>query len=404
MKKTWLWKLWIISLFTFIGFGFPVFSEASNEYLDFSSTDNIFLYIAISVAVFFCIMLISKYWPNKKIKPVNLSNSPTNRYPIIIQYEPPKWINSADAWLLYNCKVDPVDVTSLIYQWNANELIAISSANSSKNSKKITTAVIRKLKDISEDHPYYEREFFNELFKNSDVVVINHSSKLKFSTPLYAIEDYALAKKWVHRGNKFRYFGCLVLLAFIAALVALIHYLWWLWAIIWLFVTPILYGLFSKTDSKIRLKPEWEKLAAHVIWYARFIQACDEKQIKFFLSKDPLFVNKTLPYAIVFGMETEFLKKATPLIKDLESIFLTWELIHFPRINSLIFNSASFETNYEWYLFNPLSILAGMWWFLWWSGWGSASYSSSGWFSKWSSFGGWFSGGGGGWWGGWKSW
>ena len=183
-----------------------------------------------------------------------------------------------------------------------------------------------------------------------------------------------------------------------------IHYLWWLWAIIWLFVTPILYGLFSKTDSKIRLKPEWEKLAAHVIWYARFIEACDEKQIKFFLSKDPLFVNKTLPYAVVFGMETEFLKKATPLIKDLESIFLTWELIHFPRINSLIFNSASFETNYEWYLFNPLSILNGIWWFLWWSGWGSASYSSSGWFTKWSSFGGWFSGGGGGWWGGWKSW
>lgn len=400
MKKSWHWKIWIISLFNFIIFWFPNFSEASNKYLDFGSTDNIFLYTTISVSVFFCIMLIAKYWPNKKIKAVNLSNSHVNKYPIIIQYTPPQWINCAEAWLLYNCKVDPVDVTSLIYQWNANELIAISGTDSWKNSKKITTAVIRKLKNISEDHPFYEREFFNELFKNSDIVVINHNSKLKFSTPLYAIEDYALAKKWVHRGNKFGYFGFLLLLMFIAGLVVLIHYIWWLWVIIWLFITPILYGLLSKNDSKIRLKPEWEKLASQVIWYARFIEACDEKQLEFFLSKDPLFVNKTLPYAIVFGMETEFLKKATPLIKDLESVFLTWELIHFPRINSLLTNSASFETNYGWYLFNPLSILA----FLWNNGWGWSYYSSSDWFSKWSSFGGWFSRGWGGWWGGWKSW
>jgi len=56
-------------------------------------------------------------------------------------------------------------------------------------------------------------------------VVINHDSKLKFSTPLYAIEDYALAKKWVHRGNKFGYFGFLLLLMFIAGLVVLIHYI-----------------------------------------------------------------------------------------------------------------------------------------------------------------------------------
>ncbi len=40
--------------------------------------------------------------------------------------------------------------------------------------------------------------------------------------------------------------------------------------------------------------------------------------LKEFLSEDPLFVDKTLPYAVAFGLETQFLEKVTPLLKDIE--------------------------------------------------------------------------------------
>jgi hypothetical protein len=44
--------------------------------------------------------------------------------------------------------------------------------------------------------------------------------------------------------------------------------------------------------------------------------------LKEFLKQDPLFIDKTLPYAVAFGLETEFLKKVTPLLKDIEQTWL----------------------------------------------------------------------------------
>ena len=47
-----------------------------------------------------------------------------------------------------------------------------------------------------------------------------------------------------------------------------------------------------------------------------FIKSCDENKIKLLLKEDPLFVDRTLPYATAFGLETEFLNKISPLRKD----------------------------------------------------------------------------------------
>jgi hypothetical protein len=41
------------------------------------------------------------------------------------------------------------------------------------------------------------------------------------------------------------------------------------------------------------------------------------------LKEDPSFVDKTLPYAVAFGMESLFLKKITPLVGDMEKSWLT---------------------------------------------------------------------------------
>ncbi|MBO7505676.1 hypothetical protein J6T66_06225 [bacterium] len=57
-------------------------------------------------------------------------------------------------------------------------------------------------------------------------------------------------------------------------------------------------------------------MAAYIIGYRNFIKSCDENMIKLYLKEDPLFIDKTLPYATAFGLETEFLKKVTPLAED----------------------------------------------------------------------------------------
>jgi hypothetical protein len=57
-------------------------------------------------------------------------------------------------------------------------------------------------------------------------------------------------------------------------------------------------------------------LASQLIGYRNFIKSCDEKKIELLLKDDPLFIDKTLPYATAFGVETEFLNKISPLKSD----------------------------------------------------------------------------------------
>ena len=60
-----------------------------------------------------------------------------------------------------------------------------------------------------------------------------------------------------------------------------------------------------------------------------YIKDCDESQIKWLLKEDPLFVDKSLPYAIAFGLESQFIKKTTPLVEDWNAKYLFWKKVSF---------------------------------------------------------------------------
>lgn len=50
--------------------------------------------------------------------------------------------------------------------------------------------------------------------------------------------------------------------------------------------------------------------------YKLFIQQVDEQKLKTLLAEDPLFFEETLPFAAAFGLETDFIKKVTPLLPE----------------------------------------------------------------------------------------
>ena len=80
--------------------------------------------LVIWVALYY---FLEKLQAKKVSKPASLWKVYSKKYPIIIQYAPPKWINPAEAWLLYNCSVEPTDLTSLVYQWKFEKLIDIKT-------------------------------------------------------------------------------------------------------------------------------------------------------------------------------------------------------------------------------------------------------------------------------------
>ena len=308
----------------------------------------IWLAIVESWHLIFCIiclsLLIVTYFSFDKIQkiresmPTSLWKVYSKRYPIIIQYNPPRWINPAEAWLLYNRSVEVTDLTSLIYQWKFEKLIDIKTFKWN-NSKKDYIKLI-KLDDMPLTRPFFESEIFDSIFALSDVKIIEWPFQLRYALMLEDLEYHWIQKWWLYKNeNKVKKFNF-----------GKIKF-WWLWYFIWLYffsrvltyISDSLIDLdnitfvqllrfiviffliviwfviiFWKLDwwSELMFTDKWAKLASHVIGYRNFIKSCDENKIKLLLKEDPLFIDRTLPYATAFWMETEFLKKVSPLKSD----------------------------------------------------------------------------------------
>ena len=364
------------------------------DFNEYSRFEKAFLCIVWVLIFSFLIRFISNLL-RKRIAPVKIWKKFGINYPIIVQYTPPKWINSSEAWLIFNCRVDPIDMTSLFYQWKNDKIIAINCVKKSPSSNDIQRVIITKLKDIPDESQMYEKDFFHTIFRKQDTVILDKNTKLNFLSSLYALEDYGIRKKWLCRRKKTSFLWYLLFILLTLCLIPLFQHFGWIWVLIWIFVVPMIYGISINNDYKIKLTDEWAKLASYIIWYAKFIKECDENQLRLFLEQDPLYVDKILPYAVAFGLEAELLKKATPLMKELEKNWITWNLIDIWNMINFMKTSVIF-THPKSSAIIPLSLLT---WVL-----SGVSFDSDGWFSSWSSFWGWFSSG---WWGGWwgsRSW
>ena len=89
----------------------------------------------------------------------------------------------------------------------------------------------------------------------------------------------------------------------------------------------VLYFWTKEGGWKLKFTDKWAELASQVIGYSQFIKSCDENKIKMLLKEDPLFIDRTLPYATAFWMETEFLKKISPLKKDWNARYVRWQKV-----------------------------------------------------------------------------
>lgn len=219
--------------------------------------------------------------------------------PIVVRYEPPEWINCAEAGMLYNCILEPTDLTSLLYKWVVEWLISLR-VEESVNFEKIDWFIMTKLKNIDWNYPSYEVKFFNYLlpWEINSIKSISKSSALEVSNSLKSLRDYGRSKWWITVWFFSDY----------------IKYIWIFWGVllfiillwIWIDLEPaIIVSLFvisvssTKSDfpiqKRISLTDTWKKIALDVVWYAKFIQACDENKLRLFLEQDPAFFDKTLP-------------------------------------------------------------------------------------------------------------
>ena len=293
------------------------------------------LFCVISITVWILIYFAFDWLEKFMIaKPAHLWKSYEKKYPIVVQYEPPKWINPAEAWLLYNCRVDPTDLTSLIYQWKFENLINIKIVTW-ENSKKEYIKLI-KLEEMPLTRPLFEMEIFDSLFSMWNVKIIEWAFQLRYALILEDLEYHWIKKWWLYRSSL--WVGWKYIYNFLVFL--LFFWIYWLFsAEIWpyfkyflillglLFFACVFLWWLIYWWEKLKFTDKWAKLASHVIGFSNFIKSCDENKIKLFLEEDPLFVDRLLPYATAFWMETEFLNKVSPLRKDRNAKYVRWQKV-----------------------------------------------------------------------------
>ncbi len=144
--------------------------------------------------------------------------------------------------------------------------------------------------------------------------------------------------------------------------------------------------------KKPTLTEKGEKLFEEMRGWKEYLQKVERPVIDQELKKDPDFINKILPWAVLFGIETRLLT----VIGDLVQASAQWwyssydgtmlDPLAFKRMNSSISSSTVGPQSYslDWFSW-------GGWWSSWFSSWGGGG-------------GGWWSSGWWGWWGGGGSW
>ena len=307
----------------------------------------------------------------------------SKKIPIVVWYTPPKWLNSAEVWLLLHRWAEIRDMLSLIYKWAIEWLISISIEKDENDevtpimSKK--TIVIKRNDNIPQNYPDYEYKLFNQLVPGK-TNEIDPSAGLWFKLDTSSLEEYGQDKWWITKTTNPDTKNVLFMLFWII-LILLSVWLFKFGFVLW-FCCIIISFLIILSRKNFKETEEWEKLISQILWYREFLTTCDENKLRLFLKEDPLYFDKTLPYAIVFWLETELINKITPIMEEMniKSNLYGWDVA---TITSTITTLSSFISSSE------------------------SSYSSSSWFSSWSSFDSWwsdFDSWWGWWWWGWSSW
>lgn len=357
-------------------------------------------------SILFAIWILLFWWWFKALMNRRYKNQSMmgNKYPIY--FDAPKWVDSPEAWVLVDNRIDPKDLTALIYQWAVNHYIKIYAEKD--NWKKY---YIKKLKQLPWTSKKYQLNLFNSLFKDWTEFHFSETSNLR--STLYKakveLEDYIRKEEWF-KHSFFSWIwwwfrlktGCLVFavaflwfIPYFAVVSILNNHLIPVsnWVSIPCFIAFILIITSYRNYKEETNTEKWKEVRNHCLWFKDFLVKVDKVKLEILLKENPLYIEKALPYAIVFGVDSEFIKNITPEMIE-EWKWFEWDSDYFS-------DTIRYINTYNTVHLSPIFSSSGSSSS---SSWHSSSYSSSWWFSSGSSFGWWFHswwGGGGGWWGWW---
>jgi len=238
------------------------------------------------------------------------------RVPIMTEYFPPEGISPVVAGGFVDHSVDNNDVLSLIpHLANKGYLKLEMEEGSGFFSKdKIT---FFKLKEAGDDLMVFEKQFFDALFATGDRVELA-DLKDKFYVHLGAVRTNV--KSWIQGQGWYepdqKTMGCVVS---IAALVALV---WGGYAVfgqenldgIALIVVGI--AMFVMATQFNKRTVSGNKTYQQLEGFRQFVKKAERPVIERLLQEDPMYYDKTMPFALAFGYLSRWNKQFSGLLSQ----------------------------------------------------------------------------------------
>lgn len=278
----------------------------------------------------------------------HLNNSPRKSdKPIVTQYEPPKDLNPSYAFYLrYNNKYEPKVFTALLYYRATHGWVTIQKKVGEqslfwKRSEQYSIEETSlKPEGTSNIDDILLQRFFWAYDTTLDKIYLSESSYIKINKLISTLEQEFQSQWFTQKRN-------------------------WFWWVI----------------GMKELTVYWSEIFEHLRGYKEYLSKVEQPVIESEIKSDPDFINKILPWAVLFWVETRLLKMVEEVLKKIQwyqsndGSYLTANTLH------------TMNKNFTKFSIPPRSS-------------GTSGFSSWGsiWKFKWW-FSGWWRGGGG-----WRSW
>ena len=219
----------------------------------------------------------------------------------VTSYYPPKGIDPAMAGYLIDDSADTHDLVSLIPKWGQEGVIRMEEIPK-KGWFGSADLKLFKLKEIDENAPKYEEEMFTGLFKDSGNEVLISSLKESFYTTMNSAKEnlkFNAKPFYEEKPQKIKLLTSLgVVLGLI--LIGLCYYVFGALAAVVVGITGA--GLWFLTLNLKKKNPEGNQILSELKGFRQFIKLAETNRIKTLIQDDPNYFEKTMSYALAFGL------------------------------------------------------------------------------------------------------
>jgi uncharacterized membrane protein YgcG len=235
----------------------------------------------------------------------------------MVEFFPPEELTPSEAGAFVDDRSDNRDLIALIPYWGAQGLLRMEENEEKMWIGKKKDHELVKLAELPSDRPLYEQTIFDGLFGTRDRVSMKDLQNKFYTTMAVAkgqlrkeVMGKDLYTKGSLRWNKL--FPWFIFGSFVGMIVAVvINKAFLIAGFLPLFIITIIFQQFM-----LRKNPEGRKLYQKVYGFKMFMQRAEQDRLKYLLEEDPEYFDKTLPYAVAYGLTKKWTQKFNGLFTE----------------------------------------------------------------------------------------